>query len=78
VAQRHPGLGRLRLVVSGAPAAEKLLLRAEVTEPQAQELAQSLAASVREVTKLRAEVELCAPGSLPDDGKLIEDSRRYD
>ncbi len=78
VAQRHPGLGRLRLVVSGEPAAEKLLLRAEVAEPQAQELAQLLAASVREVTKLRAEVELCAPGSLPNDGKLIEDSRRYE
>jgi phenylacetate-CoA ligase len=78
VAQRHPGLGRLRLVVSGEPAAEKLLLRAEVTEPRAQELAQLLAASVREVTKLRAEVELCAPGSLPNDGKLIEDSRCYD
>ena len=78
VAQRHPGLGRLRLVVSGEPAAEKLLLRAEVTEPQAQELAQLLAASVREVTKLRAEVELCTPGSLPNDGKVIEDSRRYE
>jgi phenylacetate-CoA ligase len=78
VAQRHPGLGRLRLVVSGEPAAEKLLLRAEMREPQAPELAQQLAASVREVTKLRAEVELCAPGSLPDDGKVIEDGRRYE
>jgi phenylacetate-CoA ligase len=78
VAQRHPGLGRLRLVVSGEPAAERLLLRAETPQPQVPELAQQLAASVREVTKLRAEVELCAPGSLPDDGKVIEDGRRYD
>src|SRR5690349_17192960 len=78
VAQRHPGLGRLRLVVSGEPAAEKLLLRAETREPQPPELAQQLAASVREVTKLRADVELCAPGSLPDDGKVIEDGRRFE
>ena len=33
--------------------------------------------SVREVTKLRAEVILCAPGSLPNDGKVVEDARRY-
>lgn len=82
VAQRHPGLGRLRLVVSGEPAAERLLLRVEMPQAQALapagELAQQLAASVREVTKLRAEVELCAPGSLPDDGKVIEDGRRYE
>ncbi|WP_066332184.1 phenylacetate--CoA ligase family protein [Azohydromonas lata] len=80
VAQRHPGLGRLRLVVSGEPAAERLLLRVEIPQAQAPagELAQQLAASVREVTKLRAEVELCAPGSLPDDGKVIEDGRRYE
>jgi phenylacetate-CoA ligase len=77
VAQRHPGLGRLRLVVSGEPGAEKLLLRAEAREPQAEALAQQLAASVRDVTKLRAEVELCVPGSLPEDGKVIEDSRRF-
>ncbi|NML13487.1 phenylacetate--CoA ligase family protein [Azohydromonas caseinilytica] len=77
LAQRHPGLGRLRLVVSGEPAAERLLLRAEAQE-QGEGLAQQLAASVREVTKLRAEVELCAPGSLPNDGKVIEDGRRYD
>jgi len=32
---------------------------------------------VRDVTKLRAEVELVAPGSLPNDGKVIEDARSY-
>jgi phenylacetate-CoA ligase len=30
------------------------------------------------VTKLRADIELCAPGSLPNDGKVIEDARRYE
>jgi phenylacetate-CoA ligase len=33
--------------------------------------------SIREVTKLRGDVELVAPGSLPNDGKVIEDQRKY-
>ena len=37
----------------------------------------SVAASVREVTKLRCDVQLVAPGSLPNDGKVIEDARKY-
>ena len=30
------------------------------------------------MTKLRGEVELLAPGALPNDGKVIEDARSYD
>jgi len=40
-------------------------------------LAQRIGEAVRDVTKLRAEVELVAPGSLPNDGKVIEDARSY-
>ena len=36
-----------------------------------------MAASLRDLTKLRGEVAFCAPGSLPNDGKVIEDSRIY-
>jgi phenylacetate-CoA ligase len=32
---------------------------------------------MRDITKLRAEVELVSPGSLPNDGKVIEDKRKY-
>ena len=39
---------------------------------------QRIADTIRDVTKLRGEVELCAPGSLANDGKLIEDTRRFD
>ena len=41
-------------------------------------LAQTVAQTLRDVTKLRGEVTLAAPGSLPNDGKVIEDARRYD
>jgi phenylacetate-CoA ligase len=43
----------------------------------ADELAAAVAGSVRDVTKLRAEVVLVAPGTLANDGKVIEDARSY-
>ena len=36
-----------------------------------------LADAVRDITKLRADVELVVPGTLPNDGKVIEDARSY-
>ena len=77
VLKRHPEAGRARLVVSGALADDRMQLRVETPTP-AEGLAERIAESVREVTKLRGEVELLAPGSLPNDGKVIEDARRYD
>jgi phenylacetate-CoA ligase len=55
---------------------DQMLLRVEVAGvPEG--LAARLAESLRDITKLRAEVELVAPGSLPNDGKVIEDVRSY-
>ena len=67
----------MRLVVSGEMAQDVMTLKAECASAPAG-LAERLAETVREVTKLRGEVELVAPGSLPNDGKLIDDARRYD
>ena len=75
VLRRHPEVARARLVVSGAMADDRMTLRAETTQPQASGLADALAASVRDVTKLRADIELLPPASLPNDGKVIEDMR---
>jgi phenylacetate-CoA ligase len=47
-------------------------------EGQPEGLADRIAETIRDVTKLRGEVALCAPGSLANDGKVIEDARRYD
>jgi phenylacetate-CoA ligase len=33
--------------------------------------------AIRDITKLRGAVELHAPGSLPNDGKVIDDIRSY-
>jgi phenylacetate-CoA ligase len=33
--------------------------------------------AIRDITKLRGDVEVLLPGSLPNDGKVIEDARSY-
>ncbi len=80
VLRRHPGLGRARLVIEGEMANDSMTLRIEVPgAPQAEPegLAAAIAGSIRDVTKLRGAVQLVAPGSLPNDGKVIEDARSY-
>jgi len=84
VLRRVPEAGRARLVVEGEMANDRMTLRCEVEAARlaaaggAQALTMRLAEAVREVTKLRGEVELVAPASLPNDGKVIEDARKYD
>jgi phenylacetate-CoA ligase len=76
VLRRHPEARRARLVVEGEMADDRMTLKVEA--PAATEgLAAAVAASIRDVTKLRGEVVLVAPGSLPNDGKVIEDARTY-
>ena len=76
IAKRFPEVLRARLVVSGAMAQDVMTLKVE-SGASPDGLAERLAEAVREVTKLRAAVELGAPGSLPNDGKVIEDARSY-
>ncbi|NLC36336.1 MAG: phenylacetate--CoA ligase, partial [Alcaligenaceae bacterium] len=76
VVARYPSVLRARLVVAGAVGRDSMVLRIEVPEA-ADGLAESVANTVREITKLRAEVECLAPGALPNDGKVIEDVRDY-
>ncbi|WP_141290528.1 phenylacetate--CoA ligase family protein, partial [Ideonella azotifigens] len=77
VGRRHPSLGRLRLVVSGQMAQDQMTLQAECAEPANEGLARQVAETVREVTRLRCEVQLLPVGSLANDGKVIEDARSY-
>jgi phenylacetate-CoA ligase len=75
IVRRHPEIGRARLVVEGEMADDRMTLRAETASAGGQALAERLAATIRDVTKLRGTVVLVAPGSLPNDGKVIEDLR---
>jgi phenylacetate-coenzyme A ligase PaaK-like adenylate-forming protein len=74
VGKRHPQLGRLRLTVARAGEQDVMTLLAESAVP-ADGLADAVAATLQSVTKLRGEVRLVAPGTLPNDGKVIADER---
>ena len=76
IVKRHREILRARVVVSGEPGSDQMTLKVEVRERPAG-LAEAIVATIRDVTKLRGEVELVDAGSLPNDGKVIEDLRKY-
>jgi phenylacetate-CoA ligase len=78
IARRHPEVKKARLVVSGERADDRMSLEVEVEGAAPEGLAERIAGTIREVTKLRGEVAVRTPGSLPNDGKVIEDTRKYD
>jgi phenylacetate-CoA ligase len=77
VARRH-GLGKARLVVTGTIADETMTLQCEHDDPATAGDGAAIVATLRDVTKLRGEVLFVQRGSLPNDGKVIDDCRRYD
>ncbi|WP_066739881.1 phenylacetate--CoA ligase family protein [Cupriavidus sp. D384] len=77
VVRRHPEIRAARLVVSGAIGSDVMTLHCDATRVD-ESLARAVADSMREVMRLRGEVRFAAPGSLPQDGKSIEDARSYD
>jgi phenylacetate-CoA ligase len=74
IGQRHPGLGRLRLVVTRDRETDAMTLKAECAAPS-ESLQKEITATLRAVTKLGGTVELMTPGTLPNDGKVIADQR---
>jgi phenylacetate-CoA ligase len=74
VAARHPQLGRLRLVVGREAEQDTMTLLAECASPDAA-LEAALAETLQAFTKVKGTAELVAPGSLPNDGKVIVDER---
>ena len=74
IGKRHPELGRLRLVVTRAGETDMMTLKAECSSPT-ETLRKEIVSTLRAVTKLQGAVDLVAPGSLPNDGKVISDER---
>jgi phenylacetate-CoA ligase len=77
VLKRHPEISRARLVVDQADGQDRMTLHCEVESAPAG-LAEAVVATIRDVTKLRGEVTLRQPGELPNDGKVVEDARKYE
>lgn len=74
---RHPEILRARLVISGQMGQDRMVLHVE-SNAQSEALAQRIAISCRDITKLRADLKWVALGSLPNDGKVIDDIRSYE
>jgi len=77
IVKRHPEIVKARLVVDNPEGNDRMTLHVEVPGNQSS-FAESIVASIREVTKLRGEVAFRAPGELPNDGKVIDDIRKLD
>jgi len=75
LASRHPELKRLRLVVGRDAEQDSMTLLAESSTSDAA-LESAIAANLQSITKLKGIVKLVAPGSLPNDGKIISDERK--
>ena len=78
VVKRHAEIKRARLVVTNPDSNDLMTLHCEAETMAHDGLSAAIADSLRELTKLRGEVRLVAPGSLPNDGKVISDERKYD
>jgi phenylacetate-CoA ligase len=77
VVRKHKGIIAARLVVSrDAEGRDAMTLKIEMGEPA--EDPRRIAETLQAVTKLRGAVEPVPQGTLPNDGKVIDDVRTYD
>ena len=76
IVARHAEVARARLVVTRDGARDAMALHVEPADGAAPDIA-AVETSLREITKLGGTVRLAAPGSLPNDGKVIADERDY-
>ena len=78
ITRRHPVIHKARLVITGEMGNDEMTLHCEVADTSAaQSHVDAIVASIRDMTKLRGEVKFVAQGSLPNDGKVIDDARSY-
>ena len=77
ITRRFPSVKKARLVISGEMANDQMCLQVEASEVD-DDLRDRLESTMREVTKLRGQVQVVRLGSLPNDGKVIEDARKYE
>ena len=76
IAGRHPEIVKARLVIDNPDGSDLMTLHVELASTE-RSLGEAIVSSIREITKLRGEVAFHAPGELPNDGKVIDDQRKY-
>jgi len=78
VIKRHPLILKGRLIVDQINYQDVMTLHCEVSEPLDTAEQQAIAATIRDVCKLRGDLAFVAAGTLPNDGKVIDDVRQYE
>jgi len=77
VVKRHPEIIKARLIIEWIDESDTIKLLCEATDAD-ESLQAAVIDSIRQICKLRGEVELLEADSLPNDGKVIDDIRKYD
>jgi phenylacetate-CoA ligase len=76
--KRHPEIARCRLVIDHDDSRnDRMSLQCEVAAAS-DALESRIVNSIKEITKLRGEVSFVESGALPNDGKVIDDLRKFD
>ena len=78
VAKRHPEIAKARLTVDAEDARDIARFQVEIASTGAPGVTDAIAKTFQDVCKVRGDVEVVAPGSLPNDGKVIDDVRKFD
>ncbi|PLX35964.1 MAG: AMP-dependent synthetase [Hyphomicrobiales bacterium] len=76
IVKRHDEIVRARLVVTRKDEQDQMTLQVECVSDDAA-LGEAIAATLRDVTKLKGLVTMVEPGNLPNDGKVVSDERDY-
>jgi phenylacetate-CoA ligase len=76
ILKRHPAVRKGRLVVDRDHDNDTMTLRCEI-EGEQRGLDAAIGDSIQAITKMRGKVEFVPPGGLPNDGKVIDDVRKY-
>ena len=71
---RHPEIARARVIADRDGDMDVMTVQLESSAGSAE----AYLASVADTLKLKGQVQIVPPGSLPNDGKVIEDRRAYD
>ncbi len=77
-ASRHPEIAKARLIIDNPDQADRMVLHCELNAPGGDALRARIAESMQAMCKLRGEVAFAKAGTLPDDGLVIEDRRKYE
>jgi phenylacetate-CoA ligase len=78
VQKRHGELAKVRLVVDRENQADIMILHAEIKDGGSPDLAAAIEGTIQNLCKVRGKVKFVPPGSLANDGKVIDDIRKYE